>query len=154
MRHCETQLLFLRLPLPSAPEPEPCPKKSSNGFPKQRHRRAACPSPGASHNFGLPGTGHGCQLPPQEGLPSSAGPPQPRASAPGTLGEGVLPPCSPAIHIHPLFTPDKNTSYFLARIYTYIYIFLKSISQGSPNALSTSCDKTKHAPFETYSSSI
>lgn len=148
MRHCETQLLFLSRRQRHGARPGIRAQTVSQsgggrGCPRLAHRRAQFRGPHC-----------GVRLPPASPHPSPPAPSVP----PSPLWTGIPPPpskCPPylcQIQIHLflnflLFFWPKNN------IYLYIY-YLNSISQGSPNALSTSCDKTTHASFETHSSSI
>lgn len=85
-------------------------------------------------------------LPPQT-------PASPKLPPSGELGKGGTPlPCSP----HPggpRLPPGTHPRPWLGQEKAKIENF-SSMSQGSPGALSTSCDKTKHASSQTYSSSI
>lgn len=153
LSHCETWLLFLRVPAAGGARARRRRKNVSNGFPEQGHPRAARPSALGHHNFGLPGARNSSRRLPQEGLRSPSKALQPQASSLRVTGKRGS-RCPAPSHPKPLdfhqapFTPSvwpgkrSKTQNFM------------SMSQGSPKALSTSCDKTKHASFETYSSSI
>lgn len=151
--HCETRLLFLRLPLPAEPEPEGARKKISNGFPEQGHPRATHPPALGHHNFRLSGAGNDSRQLPEEMLPSPPNAFSPKLPPSGELEKGGTPlPCSPRPD-PPGFAPGAYPRHWFGQEKAKIENF-KSMFQGSPEALSTSCDKTKHASFETYSSSI
>lgn len=103
MRHCETQLLFLRLPLPSAPEPEPCPKKTQTVSRSRGTEGAFAPRWELATILASPARGTAAGCPPGKGCLPPPDHCSPEPLPPGMLGEGG--------RTTPLPSPSKFTPY-------------------------------------------